>query len=118
MSDPNNGLPEPSSIPAMPLIGMDKVLADIKRKRQRQVVVHGRSRLHDDLHTDGEIAIAAIPYIQSAYMEKLGLTAEELGVFWPWVNEPPKLAQPRRELLLNAAALLVADIERLDRIGK
>ena len=98
------------------LVGMWKALDEVRHKRERQVVVHGRSRLHDDLHADGEIAIAAIPYIQSAYMEELGLTAEELLVFWPWPNEPPKLAQPRRELLLNAAALLVAEIERLDRI--
>lgn len=98
------------------LIGLDKALDDVRRKRQRQVVVHGRTRLHDDEHVYGEIARAAIPYIQSAYMEVLGLTAEELVVFWPWPNDRPKLAQPRRELLLNAAALLVAEIERLDRI--
>ena len=98
------------------LIGMDKVLDDVKRKRQRQVVVHGRTRLHDDLHVDGELASAAIPYIQSALQDTLDLTTEELLVFWPWPNEPPKLAQPIRELLLNAAALLVAEIERMDRI--
>lgn len=95
---------------------MWKVLDEVRQKRERQVVVHGRSRLYDDQHVDGEIARAAIPYIQSAYMEELGLTAEELIVFWPWPNEPPKLAQPRRELLLNAAALLIAEIERLDGI--
>lgn len=74
--------------------------------------------MHDDLHVDGEIAIAAIPFIQSANMEHLGLTAEELHMFWPWPNEPPKLAQPRRELLINAAALLIAEIERIDRLAK
>ncbi len=97
-------------------IGTDKVLADIKRKRQRQVVVHGWKRAHDDEHAAGELAQAAIPYIQSAYDTEMGLTGEELLVFWPWEDGYPNLDQPVRELLLNAAALLVADIERLDRI--
>lgn len=95
-------------------IGTDKVLEDVKKKRQRQVVVHGRGRRADDVYVRGELARAAIPFIQSAYMEELSLTAEELLVFWPMV-ESPKLAQPRRELLINAAALLVAEVERLDR---
>lgn len=95
-------------------IGMDRVLRDIKAKRQRQVVVHGYKRLHDDEHVNGEIAQAAIPYIQAAYANELGLTDEELEVFWPWEGSPD-LTQGRRELLINAAALLVADIERLDR---
>jgi hypothetical protein len=97
-------------------IGTDKVLDDVKKKRQRQVVVHGRGRRADDAYVDGELARAAIPFIQSAYQEECGhLTAEELLVFWP-MQQPPKLAQPRRELLINAAALLVAEVERLDRI--
>ncbi len=97
-------------------IGMERVLQDIKRKRQRQVVVHGWSRRHDDEeHNDGSLATAAIPYIQSANRQLLGLTDEELQVYWPWAEGDPNLNQPRRELLLNAAALLVAEIERLDR---
>lgn len=95
-------------------IGTEKVLADILNKRRRQVVVHGYGRLHDDAHSSGEIAVAAIPYIQAAYAEYLGFTTQELTVFWPWEGTP-NLQQPTRELLLNAAALLVAEIERIDR---
>ena len=94
------------------LIGIDKALDDVKRKRQ--VVVHRWTRLHDDEHIHGEIARAAIPYIQSAYCDALGLTDDELLVFWPW-DTKPNLEQPLRELLVNAAALLIAEIERLDR---
>jgi hypothetical protein len=97
-----------------PLIGMDKVIADVKRKRQRQVVVHGWSRMHDDTYTDGSLAIAAIPFIQAACNDKLKLTDEELQVFWPWPGAF-SAADARREHLINAAALLVAEIERLDR---
>jgi len=101
----------------LPAIGTEKVLHEVWRKRQRQVVVHGWTRLHDDEHVSGELARAAIPYIQGAYAEVLGLTTEELGVFWPWDNAP-NLEQPTRELLLNAAALLIAELERLDRVSE
>ena len=97
-------------------IGTEKVLADIHTKRRRQVVIHGHGRGHDDAHDRGELAQAAIPYIQAALWQELGLTTdEELLVFWPWTSEPPNLKQDRRELLVNAAALLVAEIERIDR---
>jgi hypothetical protein len=102
------------------LIGLDRVLDDIKRKRQRQVVVHRWTRAHDDTHTEGELGRGAITFIQAAYMTELGLNREELPVFWPfdWVEGEgkPNIDQPRRELLVNAAALLVAELERLDRI--
>lgn len=97
------------------LIGMDKVLDDVKRKRQRQVVVHGWSRAHDDTHADGSLGIAAIPFIQAACNDRLKLTEEELQVFWPWPGRF-RSVDKRREHLINAAALLVAEIERLDRV--
>lgn len=95
-------------------IGTEQVLADVLAKRKRQVSVHGWRRTHDDEHTCGELAQAAIPYIQAAYRDYLGLTDEELTVFWPW-DAPPDLQQDVRELLINAAALIVSEIERLDR---
>lgn len=97
-----------------PPIGTDKVLDDIKQKRKRQVVVHGWSRLHDDTHTGGELAIAAIPYIQAACNDTLKLTDDELQVFWPWEGLFGCVDE-KREHLINAAALLVAEIERIDR---
>lgn len=97
-------------------IGMEKVLADIKQKRQRQVVVHKRDRLGDDMYVDGQLTSMALAFAQAAYQKELGLSDEELQVFWPWEETTPKLEQSRRELLINAAALLVADIERLDRL--
>jgi hypothetical protein len=95
-----------------------KVLQDVRKKRLRQINQHGWTREHDNEHRLGEIACAAISYIQAAYKIEMGLTFEELTVFWPWKTSDdwkPNLAQDRRELLVNAAALLIADIERLDR---
>lgn len=96
--------------------GFFHVINDVHTKRQRQMTVHGWSRQEDDTYVDGELAEAAIPYIQAAQREELGLEDEELQVFWPWADNPPKLDQPRRELLINAIALLVAEVERMDRI--
>jgi hypothetical protein len=96
-------------------IGTEKVLADIHEKRRRQVVVHGHKRQFDDAYKDHELASAAIAYTQAAIPEALGLTSEELYVFWPTEWVLPNFAQNPRELLINAAALLVAEIERIDR---
>jgi hypothetical protein len=93
---------------------LETVLGEIRFKRERQQSVHGWTIERDDHHTEGELAQAAISYIQAACAEELGLDAEELGVFWPW-TEPFEPKGDRRELLLNAAALLVAELERLDR---
>lgn len=102
--------------PIDPDVVREKVLFAIMTQRERQISAHGYTPKHDDDHIEGEIAQAAIPYIQAAYQRELGLTDEELQVYWPWDGEP-KLNQPRCELLVNAAALLVADIERLYRAG-
>jgi len=96
-------------------IATDRILAEIAGKRARQVAVHGYEPAHDDEHAAGELARAAIAYIQGAYATELGLTDDELLVFWPFDDALPNLEQPRRELLLNSAALIVAEIERLDR---
>ncbi len=93
---------------------MRKVLDDIRMKRQRQIVIHGHPPEHDDQHTDGSVAIGAIAYVQAATMDTLGLTEEDLKVFWPW-QEPFRPSADRRENLVNAAALIVAEIERIDR---
>ena len=93
----------------------DQVLADVARKRLRQIEFHGWTREHDDAHVHGEVAIAAIPSVQAASPASLGLSREDLEVFWPWDSEF-KPDTDRRENLVNAAALIVAEIERLDRL--
>ncbi len=93
---------------------IDTVLAEVRAKRVRQIGHHGYSFRHDDEHDRGELAMAAIPYIQAAWCQ---LTPDELQVYWPWEGDSfkPAPTDTKRELLLNAAALLVAEIERLDR---
>lgn len=98
-----------------PHVALELILGEIRLRRERQVEHHRWSREHDDTHAHGELATAAIPYIQAANMTEFGLTREELQVFWPWEGEF-RLTDDRRENLLNAAALLVAELERMDRL--
>ncbi len=80
------------------------VLWEIRRERERQIA-KGYDRKHDDEHVNGEIADAAYYYI--------GMRSG-----WPWnIASRPNLEKVRkRDRLIMAAALCVAEIERLDRI--
>lgn len=88
---------------------------DVLAERARQVSAEGWTPNHDDGHSDGSISAAAAAYAFSAY---LGITyracaADPLG-FWPWDAEWWKPSHPRRDLV-KAGALILAEIERLDR---
>lgn len=81
---------------------------DVLAERQRQVSVEGWTPDHDDAHDDGSLACAASCYACAA----AGLADAERD--WPW-NGGFKPADPRR-MLVKAGALILAEIERLDRM--
>jgi len=77
---------------------------DVLEERARQVSVEGWDPDHDDeVHDDGELARAAACYA-------LG----EAGDLWPWDIRWWKPKDRRRDLV-RAGALIVAEIECLDR---
>lgn len=82
-----------------------KVLTDVWRERRRQINEEGWSIEHDDAHTMGELAQAAACYADPR--------AASEG-FWPWDGAWYK-PKTDREDYVRAAALLLAEIERLDR---
>lgn len=84
---------------------IETIIAEITHERKRQVVVEGFSRLRDDLHVHGELAQAAACYAAGEYSD-----------IWPFDEEWWKPEMPRRNLI-KAAALIVAEIERLDRLA-
>lgn len=92
------------------------VLDEIRSERERQKVIECWSEDHDDTHVHGEMALAALCYTQSAASQLGNPPAPLQGVpgFWPWSAEWWKPKTPRRDLV-RAAALIVAEIERLDR---
>lgn len=81
-------------------------LADIRAERERQVLVEGWTPEHDDEHNSGEMAIAA-----ACYADFTGNTARRM---WPWSEQWWKPIDRRRDLV-KAGALIVAELERLDR---
>ncbi|EOX8499763.1 DUF550 domain-containing protein [Salmonella enterica] len=83
-------------------------LRDVIAERQRQVSVKGWTPEHDDTYTCGELSGAAISYIEPM----------EAVFYWPaeWHDDSFKPSDERRNLV-KATALLLAEIERLDRIS-
>lgn len=80
---------------------------DVLVERHRQIEVEGWTPGHDDAHDDGSLACAASCYACAA----AGLADADRD--WPW-NGGFKPADPRR-MLVKAGALILAEIERLDR---
>jgi hypothetical protein len=93
----------------------DGALTDIAAERRRQVEAEGWTPEHDDQHKDYELSQAAAWYAANA----AGWNRRGYGAlpYWPWDKEWCKPCKPkdRRRDLVRAAALLVAEIERLDR---
>jgi hypothetical protein len=82
---------------------------DILAERRRQVEAEGWTPAHDDEHAHDEIARAAACY--ALPQSRRWAITEGL---WPWDRAWWKPGDRRRELV-KAGALLVAEIERLDR---
>lgn len=109
-------LSTPISVPAWNA-DMGSALADVAAERKRQQDVEGWTPEHDDGHANGEMTAAAFGYLQSV-MSKIGMprfTIHDAPNFWPWAREWFKPSTARRDLV-KAGALIIAEIERLDRL--
>ncbi|MGY6129144.1 hypothetical protein ACW9YV_27930 (plasmid) [Paraburkholderia strydomiana] len=83
---------------------------DVLAERQRQVTAERWTPAHDDKHSGGDLAQAAGCYAFHA----CGVYAGMYPVLWPWQQSWWKPTTPRRDLL-KAGALILAEIERIDR---
>lgn len=95
---------------------------DVIAERDRQIKSEGYDLEHDDAHQNDEIAAYATFYTMPPAARDW--PAEETGYGMTWGQaiipadwEPPKPCDRRHELV-KAAALLIAEIERLDRAKK
>jgi len=103
-----------------------RAMLDVVRERIRQVSVEGFTPGHDDHHVHGELARAAAAYAflgAATEAQRAVFGGSEgyrhsavLADLWPrqWDGSWWKPKNRRRDLV-RAAALLIADIERLDR---
>lgn len=83
---------------------------DVLTERRRQIEAEGWTPEHDDQHANGEMAAAAACYAFSAARSPHNI----LNTVWPWSLSWWKPKDKRRDLV-KAAALILAEIERLDR---
>lgn len=94
----------------------EAVASEIAREREHQMQAEGWTHEHDDMHSCGELAQAAACY---AHPAPHGVRPSTLPPpkLWPWSLHwwNPK---DRRRNLVRAAALIVAEIERLDRASQ
>ena len=97
------------------------ILNDIEMERLRQITAEGYNVQHDDEHDNASLLAAAELYIAHARFGIKGqpfqpvLRADGAPVAWPWDAPSWKPKEPRRNLI-RAAALIVAELERLDRL--
>ncbi len=111
------------------------VIDEIAAERQRQIEVKGFTPERDDfLYQRGELRMAGISYALRAskngdtpIFAGIGLAPMRAdrncgwigagGLFWPWPDWPFPHHETPRARLVKAAALLVAEIEQMDRIA-
>jgi hypothetical protein len=94
-----------------------KAATDVLRVRFQQVM-DGHTPAVDDSHQFHELAEAAVAHIRVAIHQQRagGLSAELVASHhWPFSHRPMRVL-PTRQALVEAAALLLAEIERQDRL--
>lgn len=105
-------------VPAPPA-GQIDAARDVLAERQRQMDVEGWTPEHDDAHQGGQLARAAATYAITGSSDGRtvvddGSTPSVTARLWPW-EWPWFKPTNRRRNLVKAGALILAEIERLDR---
>ncbi|KNY09504.1 hypothetical protein AKG08_17275 [Achromobacter piechaudii] len=93
---------------------------DVLSERQRQISAEGWEPENDDQYDSGELASAAASYAQCAGLQHEGATTGNAFKTpyvenWPWSEYWWKPSTDPRRNLVKAGALILAEIERLDR---
>lgn len=92
--------------------GLSKAAEDVLAERLRQISAEGRSLKDDDAYVTGDLAHAAACYATTGASEFN--QPRILAAMWPWARSWWKPTTRRRDLV-KAGALILAEIERLDR---
>lgn len=90
-----------------------QAVLDITAERRRQIEVECWTPEHDDEHRAGEMAKAAACYA----LVSAGFNPDAAGSMWPWRRRWWKPSDKRRDLI-KAGALILAEVERLDRTAE
>jgi len=94
----------------------ERALELVEEERHRQISEKGWTADHDDTHTNGELSRAAACYVGVTYAtEERSKTYKN---YWPWNIQSYKPSNDPKRNLIKAAALILADLERLLRKEK
>lgn len=107
---------EVATLDAVPIFAPNPsaALLDVAAERRRQIEAEGWTPEHDDGHSDGALAMAAACYACPDPRIEVFPNGQQSPEGWPWSAYWWK-PKDRRSNLVRAAALLLAEIERLDR---
>ncbi|XWO09021.1 hypothetical protein KCX57_08120 [Pseudomonas hunanensis] len=88
---------------------------EVLTERVRQIMVEGYTAEQDDQYTTGQLADAASAYATWAHFGSLPYAERtDAPALWPWAAEMWK-PKSQRQMLIKAGALILAELERLDR---
>ena len=87
---------------------LNQVAQDVLSERRRQIEAEGWTPEHDDHHLPNELSLAAASYVCAD-------EGDAPPAIWPWDWSWWK-PKDRRRNLVKAAALILAEIERMDRL--
>lgn len=96
----------------------DTAAQDVHAERRRQIETEGHTTERDDQYTIGQLADAAGAYAFWAHTCNIqDFKVTTVPPSWPW---HPRHWKPtdQRTMLVKAGALILAEIERLDRMPK
>ncbi|ATG47623.1 hypothetical protein CEW89_08575 [Celeribacter ethanolicus] len=94
-------------------MNISQAALDVLAERKRQIEVEGWTPEHDDEHDLFELSRAAACYamLAAGYQPDNAMIRK----LWPFSDEWLKPSDTRRRDLVKATAMLIADIERIDR---
>lgn len=99
----------PQTSPAAQGDALTQAARDVLAERQRQISVEGRTPGLDDEHLPGVLALAAASYVCAD-------EGDAPPAIWPWDWSWWK-PRDRRRNLVKSGALVLAELERMDRAG-
>lgn len=96
---------------------MSKALDDVKAERQRQQAEENYTTQHDDTYIPGVLSLGGAAYAVNAAARLTCLAKYQRRAvnLWPWRDGFKPGRDGRRELV-KAAAMIVAEIEKMDRL--
>ncbi|WP_407321798.1 hypothetical protein [Dickeya ananatis] len=99
---------------------LSSAVRDVIAERQRQITTEGWTPEHDDEHVGFEMSFAAATYILHIAQSYGGQPYKHIAPseMWTWDLKWLKFTPGARRSLVKAAALILAEIDRLDRTSQ